>query len=255
VIATSGGIDSSVTAALAAFALGAEHVHALFFPYLFTSQESRTFSHDLASSLGIRFHELSIDPIVEATVQGLGEQQVRTKGLTFENIQSRIRSVLLMAWANAENRLVLATGNKTESALGYATLYGDICGALSPIGDLFKTEVYALGRWMNREKKMIPEEIFSRQPTAELHPDQKDTDDWPSYDQLDPALRLLVAGATVSEVVHCTGMQQKDVERFASKMWRFEYKRRQSPPPLRVSQSSFGHDICYPIVNRFGARF
>jgi NAD+ synthetase len=194
---------------------------------------------------------LPIDPIVTQAGTSLEHAGVVMKGLPLENLQSRVRSLLLMAIANAEGSFLLGTGNKSEVALGYTTLYGDLCGALLPLGDLFKTEVYELARFLNRQGEVIPPSILKRTPTAELRPNQKDTDDLPEYNLLDPVLRLLVLeGRTPDEVASATGMDVELVGQLAQRVMRFEFKRRQGPCILRVSTRAFGTDVVYPIVNQ-----
>ena len=156
-----------------------------------------------------------------------------------------------MALANAEHSFVLGTGNKSELSLGYATLYGDLCGALLPIGDLFKTEVYELARFLNEGKELIPASILHRPPTAELRAGQKDSDDFPEYALLDPVLRLLLLEGLPPEEAAQTGMALSTVKSLAQRIMRFEFKRRQSPCILRLSPKAFGTDIVYPIVNRW----
>jgi NAD+ synthase (glutamine-hydrolysing) len=247
VVALSGGIDSAVTASLAVEALGASCVHGVFLPSRFTSQESIQGVHALSSSLGIDVKTLPIEPIVETSTSVLTANAVKVEGLAAENLQSRIRSVLLMTITNAEGSLLIGTGNKTEMMLGYTTLYGDLIGALLPLGDLFKTEVYELARHLQ-----IPHTIVERIPTAELRAHQKDTDDLPEYPLLDPVLRLLaLEGLSPLEVTAKTGMSLPLVQQMADRMMRCEFKRRQGPCILRVSSKAFGMDILYPIVNKY----
>ena len=249
-IGLSGGIDSSVVAALAVFALGPSHAHGVLLPSRWTTKESIDGANALCQSLGISSRTISIEPTVDGVSEALANVGVSLKGLAAENIQSRSRSMLLMALANAEGSFVLGTGNKSELALGYATLYGDLCGALLPIGDLFKTEVYELARHMNEDKELIPGSILQRPPTAELRPGQKDTDDFPEYVVLDPVLRLLLLeGLPPDEVSAQTGMRLSTVKSLAQRILRFEFKRRQAPCILRLSQKAFGMDVSYPIVN------
>ena len=246
IVALSGGIDSSVTATLAVQALGAEHVEGVFCPYAFTSQESRQCVAALEKQLGLSVRTIPIDPIVEATVQQAG---VGKEGLVFENIQSRIRAMLVMARSNASPSMVLGTSNKSELALGYATLYGDLMGALLPLGDLFKTEIYDVARHLGT----VPGAILERVPTAELYPNQKDTDGLPEYARLDPVLRgLVMEGLSPTELTTITGMGLPIVQKLARKMYESEFKRRQGPTVLRVSSRAFGVDAVYPIVNGMG---
>lgn len=252
VIGLSGGIDSSLTAALAVEALGAEHVHGLLLPSQFTSDETVQGAHALCRTLGISLRTLSIEPLAQTFRAVLADGGVRSEGITDENLQSRIRSVLMMAITNTEGSLLLGTGNKSELAIGYATLYGDLCGALLPLGDLFKTEVYELAAHLNAQEERIPQSIIHRLPTAELRLHQKDTDDLPAYQLLDPLLQLMVVeGVSPLQAAAKTGMSLTTVKRLAGKMMRFEFKRRQGPCVLRVSSKAFGLDVQYPIVNRY----
>ena len=251
-VGLSGGIDSSVVAALAAQALGPSHVHGVLLPSRWTSKESTDGATNLCRNLGISMRTIPIEATVENVSKELVRSGVCLSGVAAENIQSRSRSLILMALANAEGSLVLGTGNKSEVALGYATLYGDLCGALLPIGDLFKTEVYELARSLNESKELIPESILQRPPTAELHAGQKDSDDFPEYALLDPVLRLLLLeGLPPEEVSAQTGMRLSTVRSLAQRIMNAEFKRRQAPCILRLSSKAFGTDIVYPIVNKW----
>ncbi len=252
VVGLSGGIDSSLTATLAVEALGSDNVLGVLLPSKFTSADSTTGAKALCRNLGINTHTLPIEPLVQASKETLIRSGIVVEGLTDENLQSRIRSILMMAITNAEGSLLLGTGNKSEVALGYATLYGDLAGALLPLGDLFKTQVYELAAHLNAKKEVIPASILHRPPTAELHSNQRDSDDLPPYDQLDNALKMLVMeGASPSDVVAKTGMGLPVVQQLVDKMMRFEFKRRQGPCILRVSSKAFGTEILYPIVNQY----
>lgn len=243
IVALSGGIDSSVTASLAVQALGAEHVEGVFLPYYFTSEESRSCVATLQKQLSIPVRSITIDPIVDATMQQTGFVK---EGMVYENIQARIRTMLLMACSNSCNSMVLGTSNKTEIALGYTTIYGDLAGALLPIGDLFKTEVYELARRIGT----IPQAVLEREPTAELRFNQRDSDDLPEYPRLDPVLRdLIMEGLSPNELTAITGMRLQTIQALVRKMYQAEYKRRQGPCILRVSSRAFGVDALYPIVN------
>lgn len=251
-IGLSGGIDSAVVATLASLALGSSHVHGVLLPSKWTTPESITGAQALCQNLGISLRTIPIESIVESSSGALANVGVSLTGLAAENIQSRSRSLILMALANAEGAFVLGTSNKSEVALGYATLYGDLCGALLPIGDLFKTEVYELASHLNEEKELIPATILQRAPTAELRAGQKDTDDLPEYAVLDPVLRLLLLeGVSPEEVSAQTGMRLSTVRSLAQRIMQFEFKRRQAPCILRLSPKAFGTEIVYPIVNRW----
>jgi NAD+ synthase (glutamine-hydrolysing) len=250
IVGTSGGIDSSLVVTLATAALGKDHVEAILLPHRYTSKESVEGAIMLSQNLGIRHRTIPIDDSVDLIEQSLTRAGISLERVALGNIQSRIRAVVLMAIANSEHALVLATGNKSEGAIGYATLYGDICGALSPVGDLFKLQIFELARWINRNGPLIPESIVQREPTAELHPGQKDSDDLPSYSALDPVLEAIVMkGNSVKEISLQTGMDAHLVHWIHQKMWASEFKRRQSPRVLKVSQRAFGCDITYPIAN------
>lgn len=229
-IGLSGGMDSALVACIAASALGAENVIGLLMPSPYTSAESLQDAHQLAQNLGIKVFTVSITGILqkfEHELEPVFSQIEPVSGdLTRENLQARIRGVLLMAVANKSGALVLNTGNKSELAMGYCTLYGDTAGALAVIGDLFKTEVYNLARWHCAQagREIIPENIFAKAPSAELRPDQKDTDSLPPYEELDPEL---------ASILRCGPAEgQKDLAR---RIRFFEFKRRQSPPCLLVS--------------------
>jgi len=249
-IALSGGIDSSTTAALVTEALGPDRVQGLFFPSRFTADESQRHVEQLIGNLGISLQTVSIEPVFECVLSVLESAGKKSRGLAFENIQSRIRTLLLMAFSNMENSMVMGTSNKSEVTLGYGTMYGDISGALLPLGDLFKTEVYEMAHHINSKKELIPEAVLQRAPTAELHENQHDTDDYPEYAQLDSVLRpLVLLGAPVKEIAEKTGFEPVQVESLAQKMWDAEYKRRQAPCILRISSRAFGSEAKYPIVN------
>lgn len=227
VLGLSGGMDSALVACIAADALGAENVTGILLPSQYTSQESIRDAEDLAANLDIKTFTIPIGPVFSKCRQLLQPVFAQTKAargeLTEENLQARIRGILLMAYANRTGALLLNTGNKSESAMGYCTLYGDTAGALAVIGDLFKTRVYELARWYcdGRGAMIIPENIFEKAPTAELRPGQKDTDSLPPYSILDQELKRLLHG-------------EKGLEELAQKVRRNQFKRRQSPPPLLV---------------------
>lgn len=252
VIGLSGGLDSSVTAALAVQALGEAHVHGLLLPSKYTSSESIEEAKKLCHCLGITYRTVSIDSVVGVATVALEAGGTVISGLTAENLQSRVRALFLMAECNASKAFLLGTGNKSELACGYATLYGDLCGALLPLGDLFKTEVYELARHLNAQREVIPDQIIQRAPTAELKPEQKDADDLPEYHLLDPVLRLLILeGVSPEDVSAQTGMSLPIIRGLCDRLMHYEFKRRQGPCVLRVSQKAFGTDIVYPIVNRW----
>jgi NAD+ synthase (glutamine-hydrolysing) len=247
----SGGIDSAVVAVIAARAVGPENVTAFLMPSQYSSSGSVTDSEELAANLGIRAVTIPIRPIYDAFATALGEEFAGTEpGIAEENIQARTRGNLLMAWSNKFGSLTLTTGNKSELAVGYCTLYGDMSGGLGVIGDLLKTEVYALARAINRTATVIPEAIITKPPSAELRPDQKDEDSLPPYDLLDGILhRYLVNSETHAQIV-AAGFEPETVSRILALVGRSEYKRRQAPPVLKVSPKAFGTGRRMPIARR-----
>lgn len=248
----SGGIDSAVTCALAAEALGPERVVGITLPSAYSSAGSVDDSRALAQNLGIAFHEVSIRPAVDAFTAMLGPLFEGTaEGIAEENIQSRARGVTLMAVSNKFGYLLLTTGNKSEMAVGYATLYGDMSGGLAVLADVFKGDVYALAEYINRRvgREVIPQSTITKPPSAELRPGQVDQDSLPPYDVLDRVLRRYVEDhADVDVIVAETGYERALVARIASLVDRAEYKRRQAAPGLRVSGKAFGAGRRLPIV-------
>ncbi len=251
-IGLSGGIDSALVAAIAVDALGAENVMGIGMPSRYSSTGSVEDSRILAENLGIRFAILAIEPMFHEFSETLAPLFAGLKAdLTEENLQSRIRGVLLMALSNKFSSLVLTTGNKSEMAVGYCTLYGDMVGALAVIGDLVKTRVYALSRWVNRNGEVIPEAILTKAPSAELRPDQKDTDSLPPYDVLDPILEAYVERyETPAQIVAEYGFPAAIVEHIVRLVERTEYKRQQAAPVLKVTPKSFGMGRRFPIAAR-----
>ena len=251
-VALSGGIDSALVVAIAVDALGADNVTAIGMPSQYSSGGSVDDSRILAAHLGIRFETLPIADIYhqfEATLAPIFSG--RAPDITEENLQSRIRAVLIMALSNKFSALVLTTGNKSEMAVGYCTLYGDMVGALAVIGDLVKTRVYALARWVNRNGEVIPEAILSKPPSAELRPDQKDTDSLPPYDVLDPILEAYVERyETTAQIVATYGFPSSTVEQVVRLVERTEYKRQQAAPILKLTPKSFGNGRRFPIAAR-----
>jgi NAD+ synthase (glutamine-hydrolysing) len=254
VIGLSGGIDSSLVAALAADAVGKENVTGLFMPSQFTSRESREDAFDLASGLGISIKEISISRILEGYLKELGPHfKGRGKDITEENLQARIRGNLLMAFSNKFGWLVLTTGNKSEMSVGYATLYGDMAGGFAVIKDVPKTLVYDLCRWRNSTGKspVIPERVLWKAPTAELKPGQKDTDTLPPYEVLDPVLRAYVEDEMSFEEILKLGCDSESARKVVRMVDTSEYKRRQSPPGVKITARAFGRDRRFPITNKY----
>ncbi len=239
----SGGIDSALVAALAVDALGPSAVTAFALPGPFNAKESLQLASQLAKNLGIHFSEIEIGGLYEETKKIFEKAlDVREFGVVHENAQTRLRGLLLMAYANKENSLLLTTSNKTEYACGYATLYGDMCGGLAPIGDLTKEQVYDLVRHYNLQKEIIPGQIISRAPSAELRPNQKDQDSLPAYDELDKS---------VVNLVENYGAARSQTDKWLLPiLMQTEFKRWQAPPVLKVSKHSFGRGRRFPIAHR-----
>jgi NAD+ synthase (glutamine-hydrolysing) len=252
ILGLSGGIDSAVVCALAAEALGPENVMAVLLPSRFSSDHSIKDAEDLVRNLGCMHETISIKDVTEAFEKSLNPQ---FKGLPFniaeENIQSRSRAVLLMAMCNKFGYILLNTSNKSEAAVGYGTLYGDMCGGISVIGDVYKTQVFQLARYINREREIIPENSITKPPSAELRPNQKDTDSLPEYDILDKIIAEYVEGRSSSAVIIKMGYDEKTVRRVIRLINLAEHKRYQTPPILRVSPKAFGMGRRMPIVGKY----
>ncbi len=251
VVGVSGGIDSALTAALACRALGRDRVLCAFLPGPYTSPESGEQARSLAEALGVRLLEIPIGPVVETITQAL-EPHLPVEGVVAENIQARVRGLLLMSISNATGHVVLCPGNKSEIAMGYNTLYGDTVGALAPLGDLLKGEVYQLARWFNQAagREVIPEGTLTRPPSAELRPHQRDDQDLPPYEELDPLLSsLLVKNLSQEELIEDFG--QELVREALARLGRAEYKRRQLPLVIKVSPKAFGMGRRWPITCGF----
>jgi NAD+ synthase (glutamine-hydrolysing) len=249
-VGLSGGVDSALVAAIAADAVGAENVITVGMPSPYSSQGSIYDSRKLAENLGIRFELISISGLFSEFTKSLEPMfQGRASDITEENIQPRIRGTLLMALSNKIGALVLTTGNKSEMAVGYCTLYGDMVGALAVIGDLVKTRVYAICRWLNREREVIPWAILEKPPSAELRPGQKDTDSLPPYDVLDPILEAYVERYETPEQIAAThNFPLPLVQQVVHLVERSEYKRQQAAPVLKVTSKSFGMGRRFPIA-------
>ena len=253
----SGGIDSALVAVLAKDALGAGAVRALAMPSPFSSPESLEDAQQMATGLGIRLDVLEIADVFAADLDTLrGLFGGGKAGVAEENLQARIRGNLLMAISNRFGSLVLATGNKSEYAVGYATLYGDMAGGFAPIKDVPKTLVYELSRWRNAvggtEASPIPQRVLDKPPSAELRPDQKDTDTLPPYEVLDPIIEAYVEDdRSPEDIIAERGLDRNLVDRVVEMIDRAEYKRRQAAPGIKITPKAFGRDRRLPITNRY----
>lgn len=248
-IGLSGGIDSALSAAIAVDALGTDNVHCIMMPSPYTSQDSLDDAAECAKLLGVKLDTISISDGMNALDNMLGDHVDENSGATtFENIQSRLRGMTLMALSNETGLMVLTTGNKSEMAVGYATLYGDMCGGYNALKDLYKQQVYKLSEWRNTQSYVIPTRIITKAPSAELKPDQTDQDTLPPYDILDDVLECLIEKEmNVDDIPH----DKDTVLRIAKMLNRNEYKRRQAPPGPKVTSKAFGRDRRYPITNGF----
>jgi NAD+ synthase len=270
VLGLSGGIDSGVTAAIAADALGAGKVHTLRLPSPFTSEDSMEDAEQLAAALGLRMDTVPITPLVDTSRQTLAPLFAgRHADTTEENIQARLRGLLLMGVSNKFGAIVLTTGNKSEMSVGYATLYGDMCGGFSVLKDVYKTTVFDLARWRSAAPigiledlgflgaastptaPVIPERMITKPPTAELRPNQKDEDSLPPYGVLDAMLRGLIERQKSVPELAAEGMDKPLVDRVARMVAAAEYKRRQSAPGVKITPMAFGRDRRWPITNRW----
>ncbi len=254
VIGLSGGIDSALVAAIAVDALGAEHVHGVSMPSRYSSEGSRTDAAKLAANLGIELRTISIEPAFSAYLEMTAESFAgKAADLTEENLQSRVRGTTLMALSNKFNWMVLTTGNKSELAVGYFTLYGDSVGGYAVIKDLLKTTVYELCEFVNARagREVIPRDIITKPPSAELRPDQRDDQSLPAYEVLDPILELYVERDRTAAEIIAMGHDEALVRRIARLVDVNEYKRRQGPPGVRVTRKAFGKDRRLPITNGY----
>jgi NAD+ synthase (glutamine-hydrolysing) len=259
VIGLSGGIDSALVAAIAVEALGAEHVHGVSMPSRYSSEGSRTDAATLAQNLGIDMQTISIEPAFEAYLQMTAQSFAgRPQDLTEENLQSRVRGTTLMALSNKFGWMVLTTGNKSELAVGYFTLYGDSVGGYAVIKDLLKTSVYEMCRYINTRntittnaREVIPEVVITKPPSAELRPDQRDDQSLPSYDVLDAILEMYVEQDQTAAEIIALGFDEALVRRISRLVDLSEYKRRQGAPGVRVTLKAFGKDRRLPITNAY----
>jgi NAD+ synthase (glutamine-hydrolysing) len=250
----SGGIDSALTMAIAVDALGAENVEAIMMPFRYTADISKEDASKQARSQGVKYREIPIEPIFNSFVDALSQEfEGLENDVTEENIQARSRGVLLMAMSNKLGKMLLATGNKSEMAVGYATLYGDMAGGYAPLKDVFKTMVYDLSRYRNSlgDGEIIPDRVITRPPSAELAPDQIDEDSLPPYDILDTVLRLFIEEYKSVDQIVAQGYEHETVERVANLVLLSEYKRRQSAPGVRITKRAFGKDRRYPITSHY----
>ena len=251
-IGLSGGVDSALVLAVACDALGPERVRAVMMPSPYTADISLVDSRELVKNLGVRYDEISIRPAFEAFLATLRDEFAgKAVDATEENLQSRIRGTILMALSNKFGSIVLTTGNKSEMATGYATLYGDMAGGFAMIKDVAKTLVYQLCRWRNANRPDIPERILTRPPSAELRPDQKDQDSLPPYDVLDPVMAAFMEDDQTPAEIIARGFRAADVQRVVELIKRNEYKRRQAPVGIRITHRSFGKDWRYPITSKY----
>jgi len=261
VLGLSGGIDSALTAAVAVDALGADRVHCIMMPSRFTSQDSLDDAAEVARLLGTRLDSIAIEDAVTSFTGMLGPMFAgRAPDTTEENIQSRIRGVTLMAVSNKFGSMVITTGNKSEMSVGYATLYGDMCGGYNVLKDLYKMQVFALSRWRNEHQPaggkgprgfVMPERVITKPPTAELRANQKDEDSLPPYPKLDDILQCLVEGEMPVEDIMRRGHDLQTIKRVEHLLSIAEYKRRQAPPGVKITRRNFGRDRRYPITNAF----
>lgn len=252
VIGLSGGIDSALTLALAVDALGPERVSTVMMPSRYTAQMSLDDAKEMADILGVKHDVIAIDDLFEQFLATLSEPFAGTEvGTAEENIQARIRGVILMAISNKTGTMVLSTGNKSEMAVGYSTLYGDMAGGFSPLKDVYKTLVYQLSNYRNTISTTIPERIITRPPSAELADDQFDQDSLPPYDILDNLLELYISEDECFEDIVASGIEAEMVSRVITMVDRNEYKRRQAPPGIRITSRAFGRDRRYPITSGY----
>jgi NAD+ synthase len=261
VLGLSGGVDSALSAAVAVDALGPERVHAVMMPSRYTSASSLEDAEAVAAALGIRLDSIPIEPGVDAFAAMLDPVFAgRSPDITEENIQARIRGVILMALSNKLGPMVLTTGNKSEMSVGYATLYGDMCGGYSVLKDVYKTTVFALSRWRNQQLPagargpagtVIPERVIAKPPSAELRANQTDQDSLPPYEELDAILQGLIEQDLSARDLVAAGHDPAVVRRVSNLLDLAEYKRRQAPPGVKITRKAFGRDRRYPITNAF----
>ena len=252
VLGSSGGIDSALVQALLSQALGNDNVLAILMPSQFSSEGSISDAKKISENLGNEYHILPIENIFDQFTNSLTSVfEGREFNVAEENIQARSRGVLLMAISNKLGNILINTSNKSEMAVGYSTLYGDMCGSLSILGDVYKTQVYALAKYINRNHEIIPNEIIEKAPSAELRPGQKDSDSLPDYDMLDEILKLYIEGKKSKDEITMEGYDSSLVERIVNMVNANEYKRYQAPPIIRVSSKAFGKGRIMPLVAKY----
>ncbi|MDH5327736.1 MAG: NAD+ synthase [Gammaproteobacteria bacterium] len=252
IMGLSGGIDSALTLAIAVDAIGADRVEAVMMPSRYTSNQSKIDAREEAQALGVEFHELPIEDMFNVTLQTLAGELAGTQAdVTEENIQARCRCILLMAISNKKNKMVLTTGNKSEMAVGYATLYGDMAGGFNALKDVPKTLVYKLAEYRNVLGRVIPQSVIHKAPSAELAPDQKDSDSLPDYGELDGILELYIERDKCRDEIVELGYAEATVQRVIDMVNRNEYKRRQAAPGVRITRKAFGRDRRYPITSGY----
>jgi NAD+ synthase (glutamine-hydrolysing) len=252
ILGLSGGIDSAVTLAIAVDAIGQDRVEAIMMPSRFTSDLSLEDAKKEAQTLGVEYHIIPIEGMFKATLETLAKEFAGTEAdVTEENIQARCRGIILMAISNKKHKMVLTTGNKSEMAVGYATLYGDMAGGFNALKDVRKTMVYKLAEYRNGISPVIPQSVIHRAPSAELAPDQKDSDSLPDYGELDGILQLYVEKDLGVDEIAAKGYDLAMVQRVINMVDRNEYKRRQAAPGVRITRRAFGRDRRYPITNAF----
>ncbi|MBS3136484.1 NAD+ synthase [Candidatus Woesearchaeota archaeon] len=250
-IGLSGGIDSSVAACIASDALGKKNVTGVFMPSEYTSRESRNYAQKLAKNLGIGYIEMPIGKLFSVFKEEIGEHIKKNKQVTQENIQARIRGNILMALSNSEGSLVITTGNKSELAMGYCTMYGDTAGSFAVLSDLYKTDVYNIARYITRYSEIIPKGTIEREPSAELRPNQKDSDELPKYFVLDPILKEHIENGKGGKEIIKMGFKKEVVDFVLGKVKDTEYKRKQLPPGVKVTKKAFGSGRQMPIASRY----
>jgi len=249
VVGLSGGLDSAMVTYIAVKALGKENVHVVLMPSKYSSKGSINDSEKLIKNLGLSSDNISIQPVVDETLgQLLSNFKNPLQKITGENIQARIRGVYLMAFSNNENRLVLTTGNKSELAVGYCTLYGDMSGSIAVIADVYKSDLYKIAKFINTNENIIPDEIITKPPSAELSSNQKDQDDLPPYELLDRILKMYLEENKEYDEINSIIKNEEVVKKVLRLVDMNEFKRRQAAPALRVSRKAFGYGRRYPIV-------